>query len=136
MIDFSSLQKALKTLEEALTARAADPADKFIRDACIQRFEYSYELSHKMLRRFLEATEPSPARIGELSFPDLIRLGFERGILAGEWVVWKGFRDARNITSHAYDETKAEEVLAGIPPFLQEAGKMLKEMTRRQEKAH
>lgn len=135
MLDFSSLQKALGTLEEALTAHDNNQTDKLIRDACIQRFEYSYELSHKMLRRFLEATEPNPAQITELSFPDLIRLGFERGILASEWAVWRGFRDARNITSHAYDEAKAEEVFASIPRFFDEAGKLLKELTRRQEKA-
>jgi len=135
MIDFSTLQRALETLEEALAARADRPADTFIRDACIRRFEYSYELSHKMLRRYLEATEPSPPQVVELSFPNLIRLGYERGILASEWMVWKGFRDARNITSHTYDEAKAEKVLGSIAPFLQEAKKMLREMTLRQEKA-
>ncbi|HTQ70048.1 MAG TPA: nucleotidyltransferase substrate binding protein, partial [Acidocella sp.] len=55
MIDLSSLNRALATLDEALAAHARVPEDKLIRDACIQRFEYSYELSHKMLRRYLEA---------------------------------------------------------------------------------
>ena len=120
-LDVSSLAKALATLDEALQARRASPENKFIRDACIQRFEYCYELSHKMLRRYLEQTEAAPSEIDGLNFPQLIRLGFERGLLAAEWVEWKVFRAARNITSHAYDETKAEQVLAVMPAFLSEA---------------
>jgi nucleotidyltransferase substrate binding protein (TIGR01987 family) len=113
-IDLSSLDRALTTLDEALAARARAPEDKFIRDACIQRFEYSYELAHKMLRRYLAASEPA---VHELSFPNLIRLGYERGLLAQSWDVWTKFRDARNATSHAYDETKAREVVEKIPEF-------------------
>lgn len=115
MIDLTALHKALATLDEALTARACAPDDKFIRDACIQRFEYSYELSHKFLRRYLAETEP--AGVGELSFPNLVRLGFQRGLLMESWDVWTRFRDARNTTSHAYDEVKAQEVIAQLPDF-------------------
>jgi nucleotidyltransferase substrate binding protein (TIGR01987 family) len=115
MIDISSLKQALATLDEALAARARTPEDKFIRDACIQRFEYSYELAHKMLRRFLEASEPAGVR--EMSFPNLIRLGYERGLLGESWDVWTEFRDARNATSHTYDETKAAGVVEKIPAF-------------------
>jgi nucleotidyltransferase substrate binding protein (TIGR01987 family) len=114
MIDISSLRQALATLDEALAARAIAPGDKFIRDACIQRFEYSYELAHKMLRRYLAASEPA---VHEMSFPSLIRLGYERGLLAQSWDVWTQFRDARNATSHAYDEAKANEVVEKIPSF-------------------
>lgn len=115
MLDLSSLKRALATLDEALIAHARAPEDKFIRDACIQRFEYSYELSHKMLRRHLEASEPGG--VAELSFPQMIRLGYARGVLAQSWDEWKLFREARNATSHAYDERKAEEVLAQLPAF-------------------
>jgi nucleotidyltransferase substrate binding protein (TIGR01987 family) len=114
-IDLTSLHRALATLDEALVARSRAPEDKFIRDACIQRFEYTYELTHKMLRRYLEATEP--AGVKELSFPNLIRLGYERSLLAQSWDFWANIRDARNATSHAYDEAKAAEVVAHIPAF-------------------
>ena len=119
MIDVSPLGKALDTLDEALAVFAASPEDKLIRDACIQRFEYSFELSHKMLRRYLEATEGSD--VTRLSFPALIRLGFERGLLTESWDVWIKFRDARNITSHGYDEAKAKKVAAILVDFASEA---------------
>ncbi len=119
MIDTSSLVKALQTLEVALEAFTRAPEDQFIRDACIKRFEYSYELSHKLLRRYLEATEPDG--VNDLSFPRLIRLGYERELLSESWDVWEGFRDARNTTSHAYNEKKAGGVLDKIPVFAKAA---------------
>jgi nucleotidyltransferase substrate binding protein (TIGR01987 family) len=119
VIDTSSLVKALQTLEVALEALARAPEDQFIRDACIKRFEYTYELSHKLLRRYLEATEPDG--VNDLSFPKLIRLGYERALLSESWDVWEGFRDARNTTSHAYNEGKARGVLDKIPAFAKAA---------------
>jgi nucleotidyltransferase substrate binding protein (TIGR01987 family) len=133
MLDISSLTKALATLEEAINAYQKTPENGFIRDACIQRFEYSYELSYKMLRRYLEMTESTTAIIDDLSFPSLIRLGFERGLLASEWVVWKSFREARNITAHTYDEKKAMDVFLILPSFLKEAYLLLNELQNRQE---
>ena len=119
MIDVLPLRKALATLDAGLGALVLAPDDGFIRDACIKRFEYCYELSHKMLRRYLEATEPEG--VHDLSFPRLIRLGYERELLQESWDVWEGFRDARNTTSHAYDEDKARRVLLEIPAFAKAA---------------
>ena len=133
MLDLSSFQKALATLEEALNAYQHDSKNAFIRDACIQRFEYSYELTHKMLRRYLEMTEATSSDVNDLSFPSFIRLGYERGLLNAEWVVWKDFRNARNITSHSYDERKALEVLTIVPDFLTEAKFLYNEVQKRQE---
>jgi hypothetical protein len=41
MLDLSSLEKTLATLKEATLAFDQAPSNLFIRDACIQRFEYS-----------------------------------------------------------------------------------------------
>ena len=132
MLDLTSCIKVIETLEKALCAYEVSTCNDFIRDACIQRFEYSYELCHKMLRRYLEMTEPSPTVTNDLSFPSLIRLGCERGLLRAEWMVWKSFRDARNITSHTYDQDKAEEVQKIIPGFLGEA-KYLVDMIQKKQ---
>jgi nucleotidyltransferase substrate binding protein (TIGR01987 family) len=131
MIDISSLRRALAKLDTGLSALARTPEDQLVRDGCIQRFEYSYELAHKMLRRYLEATEPGG--VSEFSFPKLIRLGYERGLLAESWDVWSDFRDARNATSHAYDEDKAREVAAKIPAFAKAAQFMATQIEARQQ---
>lgn len=44
-LDLSSLKKAVASLDEALKAHDREPRNKFIIDSCIQRFEYTYELS-------------------------------------------------------------------------------------------
>ncbi len=132
-LDVSSWVKALLTLEEALNIYENNHQDTLIRDACIQRFEYCYELSHKMLRRYLEASEPSSTLISDISFSNLIRLGYARGLLKQEWVEWKSFREARNITSHTYDADKATDVMSVIPLFLEEAKFLLGQIQERQE---
>lgn len=128
-IDFTALEKAVAALTEAVEARAAAPDDAFIRDASIQRFEFTYEVAHKMVRRHLAATEPSADAVRALSFPDLMRLAWQRGLLASDWRTWQTFRTARNATSHAYDAAKAEEVAAIIPAFLGEARHLLAKLT-------
>lgn len=83
-----------------------------------------------MLRRYLVATEPSPDLPEGLSFPDLIRLGSERGPSQRGWDGWRQFRKARGTTSHAYDGVKAAELFAIIPEFLNEAEGLLAAMMR------
>lgn len=120
-LSIEPLEKALLSLEAALARQAENPLDDLIRDACIQRFEFTYELSHKMLKRFLEATSANPDEFDAMTFQDLIRTGNERSLLLSDWPVWKSYRSARAATSHTYDEQKAIEVLAMILPFVEEA---------------
>lgn len=117
-LDLSSFKKAIATLEEAVNAYKNNQGNTFIRDACIQRFEYTYELAHKMMRRHLEITEPTATVIDDLSFTALIRLAYERGLLQSELAEWKKFRHARNLTSHTYDEEKANDVLRSFAKIL------------------
>lgn len=130
-LDLSSLENALQHLDEALQAFGQQPENSLYRDATIQRFEFCYELSHKMLKRYLEMAAPTPTDIDELAFPDLIRTGNEQGLLRSGWDRWKDYRKARSITSHTYDQTKAIEVMAIIPDFLQEAQALLRELQQR-----
>lgn len=120
-LDLTPLNKAITRLQEGWARYQLDTSDAQIRDGLIQRFEFTYEISHKMLKRFLEATSPSPAEFDEMNFQDLIRSGNERGLLQGDWPKWRTYRDMRAKTSHTYDENVALEVVAGIPPFLEEA---------------
>ncbi len=131
MIDTSSLSRALATLDEALDARTNAPEDKLIRDACIQRFEYTYELAYRTLRRYLEETEQNG--VSDLSFPKLVRLGYDRGLLFESWDVWSKFRDARNITSHTYNEEKALLVTDKIPFFADSVRFLVAQIERQQQ---
>ncbi|HEX3862849.1 MAG TPA: HI0074 family nucleotidyltransferase substrate-binding subunit [Stellaceae bacterium] len=130
-LDTTSLGNAVQRLREGLARCEREPADEQIRDGLIQRFEYTYELSHKMLRRHLAETAASPDTAVQLSFADLIRAGTAQGLLNEEWPAWRRFREMRTRTSHTYDMRAAAEVVAVIPRFLHEAEYLLAELQRR-----
>jgi len=120
-LDISSFSKAVARLEEGLARYERNTDDDQIRDGLIQRFEFTYELSHKMLKRHLEMTSPTPDIYDTITFQDLIRTGNEQGLLLGEWGDWKLYREKRAKTSHTYDEEVALDVVGSIPGFLREA---------------
>ena len=121
ILDISALENAVRSLDIALQKQKTTPDDDLIRDGCIQRFEYTYELSHKMLKRFLMLTEPDAQFIAEMTFQTLIRTGFDRGLLAHSWDIWHDYREKRGITSHTYSAEKARIVFSILPDFLAEA---------------
>ncbi|GAB4119779.1 MAG: HI0074 family nucleotidyltransferase substrate-binding subunit [Sideroxydans sp.] len=126
-LDLSSLEKALASLGRALVRAQAAPADEELRDATIQRFEFSFELAWKMLKRRLELDLPSTAELDGMNYRTLIRVGAEQGLL-DDVSAWLIYRDKRNLTSHTYDEKKAQEVYAVIPAFAAHAADLLKRL--------
>ena len=120
-LDLSALLSAIDRLDEGLARYRTDPSDTQIRDGLIQRFEFTYEISHKMLKRYLEMASATPEQFDGMPFQDVIRSGNEQGLLLSDWPRWRTFRDMRSKTSHTYDEAKALEVVAEIPAFLEEA---------------
>jgi nucleotidyltransferase substrate binding protein (TIGR01987 family) len=140
-LDLSSLQKAIAQLDEAIAFSRSDLATAnprlalHLRAAAIQAFEFTYELSIKTLKRFLEATEANPSAVEEMSFNEMIRRGYELGLLQAEIAAWRAFRRDRGTTSHAYDEAKALIVFEATPAFATEAKFLLAQIRERQERA-
>ncbi len=120
-LDFSSFVTAVARLDEGLERYNRDTSDSQIRDGLIQRFEFAYDLGHKMLRRQLESVSANPDQVDRLSFADLIRSATEQGLIGSDWSVWRTWREMRSLTSHTYDGAKAAQVVDGIPGFLVEA---------------
>ncbi len=129
-LDFSSYEKALASLQRVLERSSTAPDDEDIRDACIQRFEYTYELAYKMLKRQLEQELPSAEELDHLPFKELIRVGAERGLVADPQR-WFDYRDKRNITSHTYDEAKARKVFSVLEDFASDAADLLQRLKLR-----
>ena len=121
----------MRRLREGLVRYEREPADEQIRDGLIQRFEFTYELSHKMLRRYLKETSASPDDIERMPFADLVRTANTHGLLRGDWPVWRRFREMRARTSHTYDAKVASQVASAIPAFLEEAEHFYAELQRR-----
>jgi Nucleotidyltransferase substrate binding protein like len=53
-LDTTSLGNGVQRLCEGLARHQRETTDEQIRDGLIQRFEFTYELCHKMLRRYLK----------------------------------------------------------------------------------
>jgi nucleotidyltransferase substrate binding protein (TIGR01987 family) len=133
-LDFTPLRNAIDRLDEGLRRHLSEPDDVQIRDGLIKRFEFTYDMSHKSLRRAIEAASANPEEVDQMTFPTLIRTAFEQGLVAGDWNDWQEYRKMRNITSHTYDEAKAREVSAAIPGFLAEAIGLLANLEKRSQR--
>lgn len=131
-LDLSTLHKALGRLDEGYQRYLLDVRDLQIRDGLIQRYEFTYEISHKMLKRHLEITSPNPEIFDAMPFADLIRTGNELSILKSDWSAWKLFREMRAKTSHTYDEDIAQTVVQVIPDFIHEARYLAQQLELRQ----
>lgn len=130
-LNLTSLQNTVSRLKEGWLRYQSDITDTQIRDGLVQRFEFSYEISHKMIKRYLEITSATPAEYDSMAFADLIRSANEQGLLHGDWSDWRTYREMRSKTSHTYDEQVALEVVAGIPAFLSEAEYLLQQLQSR-----
>jgi len=130
-LDLTPLENAVARLREGLARTAVEPADTQLRDGLIQRFEFTYELSHKMLKRHLEQSAANPHAYDAADFQYLVRSANEQGLLRSDWPVWRRFRELRGKTSHTYDEAVAKDVAAEIPSFLEEAAHLLNALQAR-----
>lgn len=102
MLKFETLKKMLKKLEAALEKDAH--LDELYLDGTIQRFEFVYELSWKLMKSYLEyqGTEVVSPR-------ETFREGFKDSIIsdATEWI---NLMINRNKTSHTYKEETAWDI--------------------------
>ena len=116
-LDITPLTAAIQRLQSGYARCVLHPEDDQLRDGVIQRFEYTYELSHKFLKRYLMDVVASPDTLHTMAFQDVIRLGYAHGLLHESWSEWRMYREMRAKTSHAYDLAVAVAVMAAIPQF-------------------
>lgn len=103
----AEVRNAAARLHEAVVA----PESAIVRDAVIQRFEFSFELVWKALKLYLERQGhecggPRPT----------LKKAFAEGIIATpeEADVWLPMLEDRNLTSHAYDEALATRIYQNV----------------------
>lgn len=84
LLDISSLTNVITRLAEGWVRYQSDISNTQIRDGLIQRFEFTYELAHKILKRYLEASAANPAEFNQADFHYLIRSANEQGLLLGD----------------------------------------------------
>ena len=122
-LNLDPLEKAITQLKSGLDQSHADPDNELLRDGVIQRFEYTMDLSWKMIQRYLKhiaQVEESAIRTKKDLFREAGKLGLISNVEA-----WFGYYEARNETSHTYDPQIAESVFKQAEMFLPDATRLL-----------
>ena len=136
-IGLSPLRKALVFLSEAIDSTTNDvfmasltaSQRRTMRAGIIQNFEFTYELSWKMLRRQLKSEE-GDGEVTRLSRKDLYRLAAQKELI-DDPEIWFVFHQGRNETSHTYDESVANDIYLLVLDFLPVAEKLFKQLLAR-----
>ncbi len=128
-VNLTPLRNDLQALREGFEEHTKQPDNNLTRDGVIQRFEFSYELAWKTLKRHLEE-DLGRDNVDAQSRRELFRQGVETGLLR-DAESWFAYHRARNETSHAYDDRKAAVVYAAARDFLQDAQSLLAQLERR-----
>ena len=128
MLELFPLEKALRSLEESLSIYASgivpmgSSAEKLFRDGIIQRFEYTFELSWKMIKRFFDMY--GIEKVDAFTNKQFFRLAFEHGLIK-DANTWMDYLQRRNLTSHVYDEEVARKVYSTVNEFYIDAKTLL-----------
>ena len=102
-------QKTLKRLEEILEI----PKSDIVRDSAIKRFEFTFDLSWKLLKAYLEEKKGISCQ----SPKDCFREAFRQGIIQYD-EKWLSITDLRNQAVHTYEEKFADYLFKQLPDIL------------------
>lgn len=107
---FSNYKKALGVLRRGLDLQKEREFSELERDGFIQAFEFAQELSWKVLKDFIEEKGTAEKIYGS---KDSIRQALNRNLISnGE--TWMKMIEARNVSSHTYDEADSIELVRKI----------------------
>ena len=119
-LDLTNIKNAIATLEEAINYYNTDveqPIKNMYADSCIQRFKCTYELSRKIMNKYLKLFFNKTEQ--ELTVKNIFRYMQGYGLIK-DWTKWVEYNDARNNTSHEYNLNKAQFVLTVLQSFLED----------------
>lgn len=118
-LDLTPLRRSLAALRK-VTRMALE--DEVVRDAAIKRFEFTYEIAWKMMKRHLEWAGQS--QLTATPRRELFRMA-ARFSLIEDPARWFIYHEGRNLTSHTYDEDNARKVVALLKDFVKGTNKLL-----------
>jgi len=136
-LELSSHENAAAALERSVHAAntydATMPQElkETVRSGIIQNFEVAYELSWKMMKRWIEANI-SAESVDGVTRRELFRQAAKNRLI-NDVDLWMGFHAARNETSHTYDNETAEEVSTTARQFVAAAQALLASLRARND---
>ncbi len=131
ILDLESLSKAIYTYKEILKkteninffSNLDDITKQALKAGVIQYFEFTYELSWKFIKRWLE-NNIGRAYTDGISRKNLFIMAAENKLIENvkHWMI---YHRARNLTSHTYNKKIADEVYEVAKEFVIDAEKLL-----------
>ncbi|MEW6239082.1 MAG: nucleotidyltransferase substrate binding protein [Candidatus Omnitrophota bacterium] len=134
-LDLSSLKNAVASMEQTLE-RSEDETlmetldeitQNAIRAGAIQNFEFTFELCWKFIQRWIRLNKTPEDADHPRTRKELFRLAARYGLI-DDPVAWFRYGDARNITSHTYDEDTAALVYETARSFIRDAADLLQKL--------
>ena len=110
-----NFRKALERFSNAVTRREEFYREGYVDiylDLVVKRFEFTYEMSWKTIKRYLDFIGidcPNPRSC----FKDAL----VQGLITDE-AVWLDMIERRNLSSHIYDEDETKEILQKLNDYL------------------
>jgi nucleotidyltransferase substrate binding protein (TIGR01987 family) len=104
--------KSLESFKEVINTHIEE--QDVLRDASIQRFEFTFELAWKMLKDIywqegIQLNSPK----------EVFKHAFSAGLIKDE-KIWLNMLQDRNLTSNTYNEDLSKDVFASLPLYLEE----------------
>ena len=122
----ASCQRAISTLDQVLQM----PFTVIVRDASIQRFEYSFESLWKLLKAYLDQHEGIICNSPKRCFREALKAGLLSVQEAETCLI---MTDDRNLTSHTHIEAVAEAIYGKLPSYLEVMNRLLANIQNRIE---
>lgn len=119
-------EKALETLREILR----EPYSVIVRDATIQRFEYTFEIFWKLVKEYLYNHEGIECNSPKSCFREASSVGL---LSEEQTITCLEMTDDRNLTSHTYIEEVAESIYEKIRDYSELMDTVLNHIKKRFE---
>ena len=119
--NLKSFEKALLQLGDALE----ESESPIVRDACLQRFEFSYELLWKTLKIFLEEIHGVRAVSPRQVFKEAFALS-----IIDEELTFVEMIESRNTLSHTYNEEQAAKIYVKCADYLKAMKNVLEQLNK------
>ena len=135
-LQLDSLAKSIDILERSVKTASRlhtfdEDLQETVRAGVIHNFEVAYEISWKMIKRWLKENI-GDATVDGVTRRNLLRLGAENQLISDS-ERWMEYNVARNSTSHTYDEEAAENVFKEATEFAHDAKHLLKMLEARND---
>ena len=138
-LHLDNLRDSIEALAELLTAsedearmgQLSEIERVGIRAGVVKHFEITYELSWKLMVRWLNTNVGADTADG-VTKRQLFRLSAKHKLIF-DVDCWMRHYDARNITFHIYDRERAEQVYEAVREFTHDARRLLKALEARND---